>query len=98
MSEIRIAEIVMAGRLAAAPSRLQDGTLHFLLEASEGEKPFHCFCEGETAENLQKFCEKGDEISLEGTLAHYQFGNEPKPRMLIRVRFISYGRKRRTLR
>jgi len=91
-------EAVLAGRLVGRIVRLSDGTVHFRLEANEAGDAFHCFCEDQTAENLLKFCSAGDEISIEGELAYRQFSNSPKPTLLIHTRFISYGRKSRTLR
>ncbi len=96
--EIKMNEVMLAGRVTSDLSRLDNGSVHFLLDAVEGEAPVHCFCEGVTAENLLKFCERGDEISCEGNLAKYQFANQRGPQLLINVRFVSYGRKRRTLR
>ena len=40
----------------------------------------------------------GDELSIDGKLVWYQFSNEEKPVLLIQARYISYGRKSRTLR
>lgn len=96
--EIRMNEIVLAGRLVGRPVRLEDGTLHFRLQASAEGSPFHCYCEGENAENLEKFCSAGDEISIEGELSWRKFANEPKEVLLVHMRYASYGRKSRTLR
>jgi len=100
--EIRMCEVGLAGRIASRIVSTSDGSdnqkAHFMLDALEEGNPIQCYCEGETAENLLKFCEEGDEISCEGSLQHYQFSNEKAPRLLVKVRYISYGRKRRTLR
>jgi len=95
--EIRMNEVVLAGRMASDPKALPDGTVHFLLDAG-AEKPFQCFCREKTAENLLKFCSRGDEFSVEGKLAWVSFAGQPKPELLIEVKFISYGRKLTTLR
>ena len=91
-------EVVLAGRLVGRFARLADETVHFRLEASADQEPFHCYAEAVTGENLIKFCSAGDEISVEGELVYRKFTNSPKPTLLIHVRFISYGRKNRTLR
>ena len=96
--EIRINEVVLAGRLVGRFVKLSDETVHFRLEATEAHDVFHCFCDGATAENLLKFCSAGDEISIEGELAYRHFSNQAQPVLLIKARFISYGRKNRTLR
>ena len=88
-----INEVLASGNLTQSPVRTGDGKAHFLMEAAEGEKPFHCFCEGKTAENVLRFCKAGDEIAIEGELRWHQFRGEAKPRLLIWVRFVSYGRK-----
>lgn len=91
-------EVVMAGRMIGDPIELSDGTTHFLFEAEQDQDPFHCFCEAKAAENLRQYCQTGDEFSLEGKLAWKSFDNEPKPLLLINVRYVSYGRKKKTLR
>lgn len=91
-------EVVLAGRLVGRPVRLSDGTLHFRLQARAEGTPFHCYCAGKSAENLEKFCSAGDEISIEGELSWHKFANEPREVLLIHVRYVSYGRKSRTLR
>lgn len=96
--EIRMNEVVLAGRTTSALVRQSDGSVHFLFEADSKQKPFHCFCEGVTADNLEKFCQVGDEFSLEGQLAWYKFGNESRPGLLVKVRYVSFGRKLATLR
>ena len=97
--ELRMNEVVLSGRIVQGPTALPDETTHFLLQAGEeGEPPIHCFGEGVSVERLRQYCQKGDEISLEGRLESRTFANEKSPRLLVKVRFISYGRKDRTLR
>jgi hypothetical protein len=96
--EIRMNEVVLAGRTTSDLIRQADGMVHFLFEADPKQKPFHCFCEGVTADNLERFCRVGDEFSLEGQLCWHQFGNEPHPKLLVKVRYVSFGRKLATLR
>lgn len=96
--EIKMCEVLVAGRISSDLTRLDNGSVHFLLNALEGESPLHCFAEETTADNLMKFCEKGDEVSCEGQLDYYQFANQQKPQLLVKVRYVSYGRKKRTLR
>lgn len=96
--EIRMNEVVLAGRTTSPMIERPDGTTHFLFEGDSTQKPFHCFCEGVIAENLRKFCQQGDEFSLEGQLTWYQFKNEPRPVLLVKVRYTSFGRKLATLR
>jgi hypothetical protein len=98
MSEMRMNEVVLAGRTTSALVRQPDGAVHFLFEGDPTQKPFHCFADGTTADNLLKFCQLGDEFSLEGQLAWHQFGNEPHPKLLVKVRYVSFGRKLATLR
>lgn len=96
--EIRMHEVILAGRMTKEPMTLPDGTTHFLFEADQNQAPFHCFCEGVAAQNLLKYCQQGDEFSVEGKLEWRKFANENRPLLLIRVRYISYGRKLKTLR
>lgn len=97
--ELCMNEVVLAGKLSRDPVLLPDGTTHFLLQAGpKGNPPVHCFGEGASLDNLRKYCGAGDEISLEGQIEHRLFSGDDRAQMLIRVRFISYGRKGRTLR
>lgn len=89
-------EVVMVGRLVGSPIVREDGT-YFRFQADKGQAPFPCVCEGTTAENLVAYCQDGDEMSLEGKLSWRKF-NETGNTLLIFVRYISYGRKLRTLR
>lgn len=95
--EIRMNEVILAGRITTLLEQA-DGSAHFLFEADPEQKPFHCYAEGVTAENLMKFCKLGDELSLEGQLFWKKFQNEPRPVLLIKVRYVSFGRKLTTLR
>ena len=97
LGEIRMVKVVAAGRLVGDPVQIEDGTVHFLLQASEEGKPIHCFCSGKTAENVQRFRHAGDECSLEGELRHYQFQDEEESKLLVFARHVSYGRKRESL-
>lgn len=98
MSEIRMNEVVLAGRTTSPLIRQKDGSVHFLFEADSQQKPFHCFCEGVVADNVERFCKEGDEFSLEGQLTWYQFKNDLRPSLLVKVRYVSFGRKLTTLR
>ena len=97
MSEIRKHEIFMAGRMYQDPVTTRDGLVHFLFEGSHDQDPFHCICDGKTAENLLKHCQGGDEFSIEGELRWMSFPNTGKT-LVIYARYTSYGRKLRTLR
>ncbi len=97
MSEMRLNEVVMAGRISQGPTKTEDGRVHFMLEGSHDGDPFHCTCEGRTAENLLTHCQKGDEISIEGELRWMVFPNTGKT-LVIYARYTSYGRKLKTLR
>ena len=96
MSEIRTNEVFIAGRIARGPVRSSDGIAHFLLEGSREQAPFHCICRGTKADNLMKYCAQGDEVSVEGDLEWMNFPNTGRT-LLIYARFVSYGRKLRTL-
>ena len=92
MSEMRLNEIFMVGRIAQGPVQTEDGLVHFMFEGSHHSDPFHCVCEGRTAENLLKHCSQGDEASLEGDLRWMNFPNSGRT-LVVYVRFTSYGRK-----
>lgn len=94
--EIRMQEILLVGRMTEDPIVRPDG-IYFRFQADENEKPFPCFCEGKVAENLIKFCQGGDEFSIEGKLFWKRFKNTGDT-LLIKVKYTSYGRKLRTLR
>lgn len=95
-SEMRLNEVFMAGRIARGPVKTEDGIVHFMFDGLQNSDPFHCICEGPTAENLVKHCSQGDEASLEGELRWMDFPNTGKS-LVIYARFISYGRKVRSL-
>jgi single-stranded DNA-binding protein len=96
MSEIRMNEVFAAGRISCDPVRTPNGLLHFLLDASESQTPFHCVCAGVTAANVEKYCQQGAEISIEGELRWMQFQDTGNA-LVIGLRFVSYGRKLRSL-
>lgn len=87
-------EILLVGRLHG-PRRLIGEECYFQLDAG-GDRPFPCVCVGKTAENMGKYLQEGDEISLEGKLVWKHFTNTP-PTLVVFARYISYGRKARTL-
>lgn len=89
-------EAVLVGRIVGAPIVRDDGT-YFRFQADKEQAPFPCVCEGTTAENLAKYCQDGDEFSIEGKLVWRKF-NDSGNTLLIFARYISYGRKLRTLR
>ncbi len=92
MNEMRVNEVFMVGRIAQGPVRTNDDLTHFMFEGLRGSDPFHCVCDGRTAENLKEHCSSGDEMSLEGQLRWMTFPNTGKT-LIICVRYISYGRK-----
>ena len=94
--EIRMQEVVLAGRMVGDPIVREEG-VYFRFQADKDQPPFPCFCDGKTAENLLKFCQAGDEFSVEGKLQWKKFRNTGAM-LLIYVRYTSYGRKLRTLR
>lgn len=96
MSEIRMQEVLLVGRLKGNPIPIGEECF-FQIEAEKGQLSFPCFCQGKTAENMNKYLHAGDEISIEGKLMWRQFANETKPMLIVFARYISYGRKARTL-
>ena len=96
MSEMRLNEVFMVGRISQGPMKTEDGLVHFMLEGLHGSDPFHSVCEGRTAANLLEHCSAGDEMSLEGQLRWMNFPNTGKT-LVIYVRYISYGRKIRSV-
>lgn len=96
MSEIRMQEALLVGRMKGDPVKVGEDC-YFRMEADKEQPPFLCFCDGKTAENMSKYLHAGDEISIEGKLTWRQFANEEKPTLLIYARYVSYGRKARTL-
>ncbi len=97
MSEIRMNEVFMVGRISQGPIKTKDGRVHFMFDCKRDSDPFHCVCDGGTAENLLVFCQQGDEFSIEGNLRWMDFPNTGKT-LIIYVRYTSYGRKLRSLR
>jgi len=95
--EIRMVKVVAAGRLVENPVRIEDGTVHFLLQTSEEGKPIHCFCDGKTADNVLRYRHAGDECALEGSLKHFKFQDEDETKLLVYARHVSYGRKKESL-
>jgi hypothetical protein len=95
--EIRMVKVVASGRMVGEPVRLGNGTVHFRIQATQEGKPFHCFCEGKTAENLLRYRHDGDEMTLEGSLEQVTFAGNEKPKMLVKAQFVSYGRKLESL-
>ncbi len=91
-NEMRMNEIFMVGRISQGPTKTEDGLTHFMFEGLRDSDPFHCVCEGKTAENLLEHCSAGDEISLEGRLRWMDFPNTGKT-LIIYARYTSYGRK-----
>ena len=92
MSEMRVNEVFMVGRIAQDPVRTEDGLVHFMFDGLRGSDPFHCICDGKTAANLLEHCSSGDEMSLEGQLRWVDFPNTGKT-LIVYVRYTSYGRK-----
>jgi len=92
VSEMRVNELFMVGRISQGPVRTEDGLVHFMFDGLRGNDPFHCVCDGKTGENLLGHCSSGDEMSLEGELRWFNFPNTGKT-LIIYVRYISYGRK-----
>lgn len=93
--EIRMQEVILMGRMVGNPIVREEGT-YFRFQADRDQAPFHCVCDGKTAENLVRFCQDGDEFSLEGKLQWREFKSGKV--LMIYARYISYGRKLRTLR
>lgn len=96
MSEIRMQEVLLVGRLKGNPIPIGEECF-FQIEAEKGQLSFPCFCQGKTAENMNKYLHAGDEISIEGKLVWRRFSGDEKDTLLIYARYISYGRKARTL-
>lgn len=93
--EIRMQEVVLVGRMIGDPIVREDGTF-FRFQGDRDQAPFPCVCDGKTAENIMKFCQDGDEFSLEGKLQWREFKSGKA--LMIYARYASYGRKLRTLR
>jgi single-stranded DNA-binding protein len=96
-SEMRANEIFMVGRIVEGPVRTADDLVHFKFEGSEDQDPFHCICQGKTANNLIEHCSAGDEAAVEGQLSWVTFPDSNTKLLIIFARHISYGRKLRDL-
>ena len=95
-SEIRMQEVTLTGRMVGDPI-VRGDEVYFKVNAEDEMAPFPCISNGSTAENLAKYCRNDDEISIEGKLIWRTFkGSDPT--LLVYVRYVSYGRKDRTLR
>jgi len=94
--EMRLNEVFMVGRIAQGPMKTEDGLTHLMVEGLRSSEPFHCVCDGRTAENLNEHCNAGDEVSVEGQLRWMVFPNTGRT-LVIYARFISYGRKIRSV-
>lgn len=95
MSEIRLQEVVLVGRILGEPQHVGEESF-FRMKADDHQEAFPCFCDGRTAENMKRHLHSGDEISIEGQLVWKEFSNT-SPMLVIYARFVSYGRKARTL-
>ena len=95
--EMRLNSVVLVGRLIGSP--IQAGSLvHFRIEAQADAEPFHCIAREKAGANVLQYCRDGDEVSIEGLLAWMTFKNAPKPVLLVEARYVSYGRKKESLR
>jgi hypothetical protein len=96
-SEMRVNEVFMVGRIVEGPVRTADDLVHFKFESLENHDPFHCLCQGKTANNLMEHCSAGDEATIEGQLRWVTFPDSDVKLLIIFARHISYGRKLRDL-
>jgi hypothetical protein len=96
MSEIRMQDLTLVGRMHGDPIAVASGECYFKIDGGSNE-PLPCFCTEKTALNMVKYLKAGDEISIEGKLHMVQFKSEKKPMLLVFARHISYGRKNRSL-
>ena len=96
LSELRMQEVTLFGRMVGEPIAREDGT-YFLFEADEGQEPFPCVCDGKTAKNMEEYLRSGDEFTIQGELVWKEFRNT-SPRLMVYARYTDYGRKDRTLR
>lgn len=94
--EIRLNAVVLVGRLIGDPI-VAGQLVHFRLENPEGE-PFHCIAREKAGQNIQQYCRDGDEVSVEGKLVQMSFRNSPRPVLVVEAKYISYGRKKQSLR
>lgn len=91
-SEIRMNEVLMTGRISQGPVKTEDGLVHFMFDCSRSSEPFHCVCNGKTAENALTYLSQGDELGTEGELYWMDFPNTGKT-LVIYIRNPSFGRK-----
>ncbi len=96
MSEIRMQDLTLVGRMATDPIAMTNGECYFKIDAG-ANLPIPCFCTAKTAENMIKYLKSGDEIGIEGRLHMVQFKGDKRPALLVFSRHISYGRKNRSL-
>lgn len=96
MSEIRVQDVFLVGRLVGNPIPIKDECF-FQVQAEENQPPFPCFCKGKTAANMKAYLKADDEVSIEGKLHWRKFAGEKSPTLLVLARFISYGRKARNV-
>lgn len=94
MSEIRMQDLTLVGRMKGDPIAMVEGECYFKIDAG-GNLPFPCFCNDKTATNMIKYLKAGDEITIEGKLHMVQFKGEKQHQLLVFARHISYGRKNR---
>ena len=93
-NEIRMAEVNLAGRITSGPTLTSEGITHVMLQClGEGQDPVYCVATGKTGENLRKYCNVGDEISVEGELRWMDFDNFAGSTLVVYMRHCSYGRK-----
>ena len=95
MSEIRMQDITLVGRMSGDPIPMTTGECYFKIDAG-ANLPIPCFCNEKTALNMVKYLKAGDEIAIEGKLRMVQFRGEQHT-LLVFARHISYGRKNRSL-
>ena len=93
MSEIRMQDLTLVGRMYGDPIPMTNGECYFKIDAGSNE-PLPCFCNEKTASNMVKYLKAGDEISIEGKLHMVQFKSEKQHTLLVFARHISYGRKK----
>lgn len=96
MSEIRMQDLTLVGRMKGDPIPMTNGEAYFKMDAG-ANLPIPCFCDKKTAENMIKYLKAGDEIVLEGKLHLVQFKGDKQHTLLVFARHISYGRKNRSL-
>ena len=78
MNNMYANEITMVGCISRGPVQTRDKLVHFMFKCSEKGDPFHCICQGKTAENLLEHCSVGDVATLEGQLGWIRFPDTGK--------------------